>query len=270
MTLSRHLTILSAILLGFAPGVCAAAGGSPLGTWIDHSGEGAVEITDCGGKLCGRIVWLKKAENNSTCSLQVIGNAKAVSGGKWDGGWIYDPDSQSKYDVEITPIKGDRLKVYGYAGSKLFGETMTWTRAPLDLKRCDKVEEAKVAPPVVAPAPPAAVAAEAPPREVAVAPTPAGAPGAASEPVTPADPAVVAPAPEGAATAGEEQLKADGAARPAAVPGQAAPAPKVKKPAQVAAKKAEEFEIDGIKVRLAKGKCGVTIKELGSFDFPCD
>ena len=32
---------------------------SPLGVWIDHTGRGAVEITDCGGKLCGRIVWVK-------------------------------------------------------------------------------------------------------------------------------------------------------------------------------------------------------------------
>jgi len=270
MTLSRHRTILSAIFLALAPGVCAAAGGSPLGTWIDHSGEGAVEITDCGGRLCGHIVWLKKAENNSTCSLQVIGNAKAVSGGKWDGGWIYDPDSQNKYDVEITPMKGERLKVYGYAGTKLFGETMTWTRAPADLKRCDKTEEAKVAPGTPGPAPVGAVVAADPPRDVAAAPAPASSPAATRDPVTPADPAAVAPVPQIAGIAGDQPSNSQGAVRSAPVQAQAAPAPKTTKPAPVAKKAGEVFEIEGLKVRMAKGRCGVTIKELGSFDFPCD
>lgn len=255
MTLSRRRTILSAILLALAPGGAAmAAGGSPLGVWIDHSGEGAVEITECGAKLCGRVVWLKKAENASTCNTQVIGDAKAVSGGKWDNGWIYDPDTQNKYDVEITPMKGDRLKVYGYAGSKLFGETMTWTRAPADLKRCDRVEEAKVTPPA-APVEPA--------REASPA-------GGVAEAVKPVDalPAPVPAAPPAVAPA--DVAKAETAAVPAPAPAKEPPAVKPAKPAAVARKSGEEFEVEGVKVRLAKGKCGVTIKELGSFDFPCD
>jgi len=270
MTLSRHRTILSAIFLALAPGVCAAAGGSPLGTWIDHSGEGAVEITECGGRLCGHIVWLKKAENNSTCSLQVIGNAKAVSGGKWDGGWIYDPESQNKYDVEITPIKGERLKVYGYAGTKLFGETMTWTRAPADLKRCDKTEEAKAAPATPEAAPVGAVAATEPTRDVATVPAPAEVTVATRDPVTPADPAAVASVPQTPAIAGDQSAKSYGAARPAPLQAQGAVETKTSKPAPVAKKAGEVFEIEGVKVRMAKGRCGVTIKELGSFDFPCD
>jgi ABC-type multidrug transport system ATPase subunit len=39
------------------------AAGSPLGVWIDHTGRGAVEITDCNGKLCGRLVWFKDTKN---------------------------------------------------------------------------------------------------------------------------------------------------------------------------------------------------------------
>lgn len=31
---------------------------------------------------------------------------------------------------------GDSLKVVGYAGTKMLSETMVWTRAPADLKRC--------------------------------------------------------------------------------------------------------------------------------------
>jgi uncharacterized protein (DUF2147 family) len=109
---------------------------SATGVWIDHTGRGAVEITDCGGKLCGRVVWLKNDAHNDTCGKQIIGNVKPVRGGKWDGGWIYDPEANSKYDVEITPLGADRLKVLGYMGSKFLSETMIWKRAPVDLKRC--------------------------------------------------------------------------------------------------------------------------------------
>jgi len=112
------------------------AASSPTGIWLDHTGRGAVEITDCGGKLCGHIVWLKDAANNTTCGRQVIGNVKPMTSGRWDGGWIYDPEKDSKYDVEITHQSDQKLKVMGYAGVRFLSETMIWTRAPADLQRC--------------------------------------------------------------------------------------------------------------------------------------
>ncbi len=109
----------------------------PTGVWIDHTGRGAVEITECSGGLCGRIVWLKDAGNRSVCGKQVIGNAKRTSAGTWDGGWIYDPDRESRYSVELKLVSADRLRVMGYMGSKLFSETYTWKRATTNLTRCD-------------------------------------------------------------------------------------------------------------------------------------
>jgi len=134
--MQRALAVFPLVLICSAGAACAAS--SPLGTWIDHTGRGAVEITDCNGALCGRVVWVKDAKDQDGCNMQIIGNVKPVAGGKWDGGWIYDPERQSKYDVELTPIGDQKLKVHGYAGMKLFGETMTWTRAPADLTTCDK------------------------------------------------------------------------------------------------------------------------------------
>ena len=112
------------------------AASSPTGIWLDHTGRGAVEITDCAGKLCGHIVWLKDAANIATCGRQVVGDVKPMTGGRWDGGWIYDPERDSKYDVEITQQNDQKLKVMGYAGVKFLSETMIWTRAPADLQRC--------------------------------------------------------------------------------------------------------------------------------------
>ena len=44
--------------------------------------------------------------------------------------------TNKKYDVEITRLSDQKLKVMGYAGMKFLSETMTWTRAPADLKKC--------------------------------------------------------------------------------------------------------------------------------------
>lgn len=120
-----------------APRERAAAASGPTGVWIDHTGRGAVEITECAGGLCGRIVWLKDAGHGSVCGTQVIGNAKKTSAGTWDGGWIYDPDKNARYSVELKLVGTDKLRVMGYMGSKLFSETFTWKRPTSDLKRCD-------------------------------------------------------------------------------------------------------------------------------------
>ena len=133
----------------------ALAAGNPLGVWIDHTGRGAVEITDCSGKLCGRLVWFKDAKNNAEgCNFQIIGNVRPVAGGKWDNGWIIDPDKDpnKKFDVEITPQGDQKLKVMGYAGMKFLSETMIWTRAPADLKKCGD-DVARAPDPVPAPGP---------------------------------------------------------------------------------------------------------------------
>jgi uncharacterized protein (DUF2147 family) len=128
----QGVVIASAMLSAAA----AHADNSPLGLWIDHTGRGGVEITDCGGKLCGHVAWLKDNENADQCGKQIIGNVKPVGTNKWDNGWIYDPDRGSKYDVEVTALNGDKLKVMGYSGSKWLSETYTWKRAPADLQKC--------------------------------------------------------------------------------------------------------------------------------------
>src|SRR5262245_14879461 len=170
-----------------------ALASSPLGVWYDHTGRGAVEITDCNGKLCGRIVWVKDASHKEGCGLQIFGDVKPVAGGKWDGGWIIDPekDLKTKYDVEITP-QGDKLKVMGYAGVKFLSETMIWTRAPANLQKCTEVARA---PEPAAPAPAPAPSRRDDKEPPTVYPPPAATPAPAPPPVA-AAPEPPKPAPE--------------------------------------------------------------------------
>ncbi len=138
----RVATILMSAAIGadLIVGGTAWAASDPRGVWIDDKGRGGVEIKDCGAKLCGHIVWARdEADSNKGCGKQIIGDVAPQGGGLWDNGWIYDPDSDKKYDVELKSLDDNRLRVKGYAGVKFFSRSMIWTRAPADIKRCNAV-----------------------------------------------------------------------------------------------------------------------------------
>ena len=192
MTTTKNCAVFAALFSAVVLPAVAVAQTSPTGVWIDHTGRGAVEITECNGALCGHIVWVKDANHSKTCRNQVIGDVRPVRNNTWDRGWIVDPDDNARYSVELKPMGEDRLRVVGYMGSKLFSETMTWKRAPADLKRCDFKEPAiQAAAPGLAPiSAPAAQPAVVQPNDIAPA-TP--------EPVAPPQPrqaAVPEPLPE--------------------------------------------------------------------------
>ncbi len=148
MRINATALTAAAIAAAILSAGAARADESPLGVWIDHTGRGAVEIKDCSGKLCGYVAWVKDPKDAQGCGEQIIGDVKSVGSGTWDNGWIYDPDRDDKFDVEIKPTGPDTLRVTGYAGMKWLSETMTWKRAPADLQKCSKTgsTEAKAAP----------------------------------------------------------------------------------------------------------------------------
>ena len=211
---------------------------SPLGLWIDHTGRGAVEITKCGDKLCGHVAWVKDSKDAEGCGEQIIGNVKSVGGGKWDNGWIYDPDTASKYDVELTP-NGDTMKVLGYAGTKWLSETMTWKRAPADLQKCSKGEAA------AAGGTPAATAAQ----------TPAAKPDAKTATVTPSE------TPRDKTAAVDPKSAEPKSAEPKSGGADADKALKPADPDNEASASNDEDEDDG-KAGKKRGKAGAKIAEM--------
>jgi uncharacterized protein (DUF2147 family) len=140
----RDKTLIGvALLITLAP--ChAGAANNPTGIWLDQSGRGAVEITQCGDSICGHVVWVKDSGDSGGCGLQIIGSAKRTGEGVWDDGWIYSPEDDKKYDVELKTIDENKLRVKGYMGTKLFSETMIWKRAPSDIARCDGAHSSEV------------------------------------------------------------------------------------------------------------------------------
>jgi uncharacterized protein (DUF2147 family) len=111
------------------------------GTWIDHTGQGAVEILPCGDRMCGRVVWLKNPNHKSKsgrpiCGTQILGDLKRRPNNVWESGWIFNPEDEERFSAEIKLKNENTLLVTGYLGFKWLGETYTWTRAPADIGRC--------------------------------------------------------------------------------------------------------------------------------------
>ncbi len=113
------------------------------GVWIDHTGQGAVEIAPCGDKVCGHVVWLKNPAHRSKsgkliCGTQILGDLRQMSADAWESGWIYNPEDEEKFSAALKLANPDKLIVTGYLGIKLLGESFTWQRATSAVERCAK------------------------------------------------------------------------------------------------------------------------------------
>ena len=77
--------LLLALALLAAGGAAAQGPAADVtGLWIDHTGQGAVEIAPCGDRICGRVVWLKNPGHKSKsgkliCGTQILGDLQAAS-----------------------------------------------------------------------------------------------------------------------------------------------------------------------------------------------
>ena len=131
----------AALLAGAAAAQSPAPPADVTGVWIDHTGQGAVEIAACGSRVCGRVVWLKNPNHKSRsgkriCGTQVLGNLERRSKTAWESGWIYNPEDEERFSAALRLANPDTLLVTGYLGIKLLGETFTWRRATASLERC--------------------------------------------------------------------------------------------------------------------------------------
>jgi uncharacterized protein (DUF2147 family) len=142
------ITLLGLWLLAGGAGAQAPApDGKPAappdvnGLWIDHTGQGAVEIGPCGDRVCGKVVWLKDPRHKSRsgkliCGAQVLGDLRRLARNLWESGWIYNPEDEERFSASLELKGANTLRVTGYLGIKLLGETFTWKRATTSLERC--------------------------------------------------------------------------------------------------------------------------------------
>jgi len=135
-----------ATLVAFGLNLSVAGAAVPaLGTWLSADGGTKVRITDCGGKLCGKVVWLSDPvgadgkpkldrfnEDQSKRSRPLLGvtvvQGMAPSGeNKWSG-QIYNADDGKTYQAHVTVIDANAMNVQGCVLGFLC-KSQKWTRA---------------------------------------------------------------------------------------------------------------------------------------------
>lgn len=140
------LWLICGLLAGWSQ---VALAGDVTGVWLTKDNKSKVEIADCGGKLCGTIIWLaepldeegneKTDKNNPDASLRArpIVGLELLNGfvpgdeeNHWVDGTIYNPEDGETYSCTMTLQDDGTLKVRGYVGLPLFGKTQIWTREP--------------------------------------------------------------------------------------------------------------------------------------------
>jgi uncharacterized protein (DUF2147 family) len=111
-------------------------------------GRVALQLFDCGDRICGRIVWLVTPRNATghldfdknnpdpalrkrlLCGLTILWNLEPSSAGVWKDGWLYNPDDGKTYRVTAEFRSADVIEARIYVGIPLFGRTKTLLRVP--------------------------------------------------------------------------------------------------------------------------------------------
>lgn len=144
------------VLLAVLAPMASAQSPSVMGTWLTASGKAQVRIEPCAtpasGALCGFIVGLIKPtgpdgvvvapdvatdyrnENPALRSRKVLGMPliwgfkKTSDPNAFEGGQIYNGENGKIYSANISLQPDGTLRLRGYVGSPMFGETQIWKR----------------------------------------------------------------------------------------------------------------------------------------------
>jgi len=143
----RRAPLLAAIIALAAAIPTTALAAVPQGVWL-IDGRAAVQIYDCAGLMCGRIIWLKVPRNllgqldrdkhnpnpalreRGLCGLTMLWNLHPDGPNRWKDGWFYNPDDGKTYRVSAQLTSDDVMTAHIYVGVPLFGKDKTLARVP--------------------------------------------------------------------------------------------------------------------------------------------
>jgi uncharacterized protein (DUF2147 family) len=143
MMTARSFALAAVFALAGAQSALAA---EPTGNWLTQTGGSRIKIADCGGALCGTIVWLKEPndpetgkpktdKNNSDAGkrsrpligVQIVLAMKPSGAGKW-AGQVYNAEDGKTYSGNLTFTGGNSLQLQGCALGGLVCKGQTWTK----------------------------------------------------------------------------------------------------------------------------------------------
>ncbi len=116
-----------------------------IGTWLNASGKGQIQVYKQGNKYFGKLIWLKEPNdengkpkldaNNPDKNLKtkplvglIILRDFVHDNGEWKNGRIYDPQNGKDYKCYMKLKDAKTLNLRGYIGISFIGRTEVWTR----------------------------------------------------------------------------------------------------------------------------------------------
>jgi uncharacterized protein (DUF2147 family) len=141
-----------AVALGFSAATLVAinlagtaSAADAIGTWYTGDKEGQVRLVNCGGALCGTLIWLKEPndpatgrpktdKNNADASKQsrpllgvpIVLGMKPSGPGQWTGE-VYNASDGKTYNGSFTLTGPNSADLKGCVLS-VFCKSQTWTR----------------------------------------------------------------------------------------------------------------------------------------------
>jgi hypothetical protein len=74
--------------------------------------------------------------------LRLLADFEYTGDNSWKHGTIYNPEKGKTYRANLSLAKDSSLKIHGYVGISLLGETTVWTRCDESAKTQDKKQDA--------------------------------------------------------------------------------------------------------------------------------
>jgi uncharacterized protein (DUF2147 family) len=117
-----------------------ASSAMPGGTWL-FANRVALQIFDCSGLLCGRIVWLLRPDNPAgrpdldhlnpdpalrqrhLCGLTIVWGMQPNGQDHWSNGWLYDPKDGITYNITAELTSPSIITARVYRDTPLLGRT---------------------------------------------------------------------------------------------------------------------------------------------------
>jgi uncharacterized protein (DUF2147 family) len=149
-------SMLVVALLGLLASTVSAQQSSVMGTWLTASSKAQVRIAPCpdpkSGAICGVIVGLIEPKGpdgtvvapdvatdwrNSDPAMRgrkvlgmplIWGFKKTSDPNVFEEGQIYNGENGKIYNANISLQPDGKLRLRGYVGTPMFGETQLWTR----------------------------------------------------------------------------------------------------------------------------------------------
>lgn len=137
--------IAAAVLLAAGAGMASAA--DIAGTWLTENGASKIKLEPCGGTLCGKLVWLREANDPKTGGpvtdkqnpdpalrarplvgiVLITGIVPAEDAGEWSA-HAYNAEDGKTYDVTLKLQDNGKLELEGCGLGGIVCQGETWTR----------------------------------------------------------------------------------------------------------------------------------------------